>query len=138
MQFRLSARFPWTNFDMKLAIFIFFLISVTCYSKDIPSIFVICTSLLLHKLSHSYHFTSHSFWVSVWSFSLQVFTIVLRAITQTPFRITTTNVLHFTLRRRTVDSISERKTQRQIFWKAWLVYPRVNDSIHRLVYNTDD
>ena len=32
----------------------------------------------------------------------------------------------------------ERKTQRQVFWKAWFVNARVDYSNHQLVYSTDD
>ena len=45
-----------------------------------------------------------------------------------PFRITTKNVLQFTLRRRTVDSA--KKKLKASFWKAWFVYAREDDSKH--------
>ena len=107
----------------------------------IHSIFLISTLRLLQKLSLTQLSLSlEVFLVSVYScsysFPSKVFTLILRACRQMPFRITTKDVLQFTSRRRTVDSV--KKKLKASFWKAWFAYGLADYSIHQLVYSTDD
>ena len=111
--FDLQLDFPGKISIQSLLIYTVSKISVTCYSKEIQSVFLISMLRLLQNVSLNYHFTSYSFLVSIYScssYSLpsKKFTLILRASTQMPFRITTKNVLQFTSRRRTADSAKEK------------------------------
>ena len=80
------------------------------------------------ELLHNYHFTSHSFWVSVYGCSYSF-----------PSKYLPTS---FAVYLKTEDGwCSEKKKKKKNskanFCKAWFVYPRVDDGIHQLVYNTD-